>query len=58
MITSDILCNPSPIRPATAGDLEAVNGLLRQVLALHHAGRPDLFRAEGKKYTSMELVLE
>ena len=34
MITSDILCNPSPIRLSTAGDLEAVNGLLRQVLAL------------------------
>ena len=50
------ISNPSPIRLATAGDLEAVNGLLRQVLALHHAGRPDLFRAEGKKYSDAELL--
>ena len=35
--------------------MEAVNNLLRQVLVLHHAGRPDLFKAEGKKYTDEEL---
>ena len=44
------------IRKATGQDLPAVNALLRQVLAVHHAGRPDLFRAEGKKYTDAELL--
>lgn len=44
------------IRPAEAGDMEAVNGLLRQVLGVHNAGRPDLFRPEGKKYTDAELL--
>ena len=46
----------SPIRPATEADLPAVNALLRQVLAVHHAGRPDLFKAQGKKYTDEELL--
>ena len=45
----------SKIRKATAKDLPAVNRLLRQVLALHHEGRPDLFRASGKKYTDPQL---
>ena len=44
------------IRRAEAGDLAAVNGLLEQVLAVHHKGRPDLFRAVGKKYTDAELL--
>ncbi len=44
------------IRPAEARDLEAVNNLLRQVLAVHHEGRPDLFRPVGKKYTDDELL--
>ena len=44
------------IRPAEPRDLEAVNSLLRQVLAVHHKGRPDLFRPEGKKYTDDELL--
>ena len=44
------------IRPAESRDLEAVNGLLRQVLAVHHQGRSDLFRPEGKKYTDDELI--
>lgn len=44
------------IRKAEARDLPAVNRLLGQVLAVHHAGRPDLFRAEGKKYTDEELL--
>ena len=43
------------IRKAEIKDIEAVNNLLRQVLMLHHAGRPDLFKAEGKKYTDEEL---
>lgn len=44
------------IRPAQASDLEAINELLRQVLRVHHAGRPDLFRKEGKKFTDEELL--
>ncbi len=44
------------IRKAGAGDLETVNKLLRQVLRLHHDGRPDLFRPEGKKYTDEQLL--
>ena len=44
------------IRIANPGDLEAVNNLLRQVLKVHHEGRPDLFWAEGKKYTDEELL--
>lgn len=44
------------IRPAEPKDLEAVNTLLGQVLAVHHASRPDLFRPVGKKYTDDELL--
>ena len=44
------------IRKATEQDLGAVNNLLRQVLKVHNAGRPDLFRPEGKKYTDEELL--
>ena len=47
---------PVLIRKADAGDLEAVNSLLRQVLRVHHEGRPDLFRAQGKKYTDQQLL--
>ncbi len=51
---------PTPIhniiRPAEPRDLEAVNGLLGQVLAVHHEGRPDLFNASGKKYSDAELL--
>ena len=44
------------IRLAQPKDLNAVNSLLRQVLQVHHQGRPDLFRAQGKKYTDEELL--
>ena len=44
------------IRLAGPGDLEAVNRLLGQVLKVHHDGRPDLFRPEGKKYSDAELL--
>ena len=44
------------IRKATPGDLGAINDLLQQVLAVHNAGRPDLFKAVGKKYTDVELL--
>lgn len=44
------------IRKARQKDLDAVNNLLGQVLAIHNAGRPDLFRPTGKKYTDEELL--
>lgn len=46
----------SLIRKAVPGDIQTVNRLLEQVLAVHHKGRPDLFKAEGKKYTDHELL--
>lgn len=44
------------IRRATEKDLPRVNALLRQVLALHAAGRPDIFAENTKKYTDEELL--
>ena len=44
------------IRPAEPRDLDAVGEMLRQVLKVHHDGRPDLFRASGKKYTDEEIL--
>jgi ribosomal protein S18 acetylase RimI-like enzyme len=44
------------IRKAKEKDLPAVNSLLEQVLAVHHSGRPDLLRPEGKKYSNRELL--
>ena len=52
----DSVTTSSPIRLASEADLPAVNALLRQVLAVHHAGRPDLFKAVGKKYSDEELL--
>ena len=43
------------IRKAEKKDLRAVNRLLEQVLKIHHSGRPDLFRDQGKKYTDAAL---
>ena len=43
------------IRRAAETDLDGLNRLLRQVLDVHHKGRPDLFRADGKKYTDGQL---
>ena len=43
------------IRRAVSKDVNAMNRLLRQVLTVHHNGRPDLFRANAKKYTDDEL---
>lgn len=44
------------IRRAQAKDMEGINKLLFQVLAVHHNGRPDLFKSNAKKYTDEELL--
>lgn len=43
------------IRRATSEDIPALHRLLRQVLDVHHEGRPDLFRPNAAKYTNREL---
>lgn len=43
------------IRRAKETDMPGINNLLRQVLMVHHNGRPDLFKANAKKYTDAEL---
>lgn len=43
------------IRRAKEEDMEGINRLLCQVLMVHHNGRPDLFKADVKKYTDDEL---
>ena len=44
------------IRRATPQDLPGIDSLLSQVLDVHHAGRPDLFRAGARKYTDEQLL--
>lgn len=44
------------IRMAEPRDIGRINTLLYQVAAVHHQGRPDLFRAGSKKYTDGELL--
>lgn len=44
------------IRRAEKGDMAGINELLRQVLTVHHNGRPDLFKSDSKKYTDEELA--
>ena len=44
------------IRRAAASDISGINELLRQVLDVHHKGRPDIFRAGAKKYNDSELL--
>lgn len=44
------------IRKAERKDIEGIGRLLLQVCMVHHRGRPDLFRAGGRKYTDKELV--
>lgn len=46
---------PIEVRRAVAGDVPAIGRLLLQVCAVHAAGRPDLFRAGGRKYSDAEL---
>lgn len=43
------------IRRAENKDIGGINKLLHQVLMVHHKGRPDLFKANVKKYTDAEL---
>jgi len=44
------------IERAQIKDMEGINKLLKQVLMVHHKGRPDLFKADVKKYTDEELA--
>lgn len=43
------------IRRAVSDDCERINELLYQVQQLHSVGRPDLFKANAKKYTDLQL---
>ncbi|MDE6364189.1 MAG: GNAT family N-acetyltransferase [Lachnospiraceae bacterium] len=43
------------IRRADKKDMDGINRLLCQVLAVHHEGRPDLFKKDTKKYTDAQL---
>ena len=44
------------IRRAVRQDIPGIDRLLSQVLDVHHAGRPDLFRAHTRKYTDEQLL--
>lgn len=44
------------IRRAIQTDINGINKLLQEVLTIHHNGRPDLFKANAKKYTDEELM--
>ena len=44
------------IRRADAQDITSINRLLSQVLNVHHKDRPDIFRANCKKYTDAQLL--
>ena len=43
------------IRHAGTQDIPGLDRLLSQVLTVHHNGRPDLFRANARKYNDDEL---
>lgn len=43
------------IRRAQHGDIPVINDLLCQILNVHHAGRPDIFKNGAKKYKEEEL---
>ena len=43
------------IRRADKRDMEKIKDLLNQVLTVHHNGRPDIFKANCRKYTDSEL---
>lgn len=44
------------IRRAELKDMSGINNLLRQVLMVHYNGRPDIFKANAKKYTDEQLA--
>ncbi len=44
------------IRRAENIDIDGINCLLRQVLEVHHIGRPDIFKGNAKKYSDEELT--
>ena len=44
------------IRLAQEKDIPKIENLLEQILLVHHEGRPDIFKATGKKYTAKELT--
>ncbi|MBP3857885.1 MAG: GNAT family N-acetyltransferase [Ruminiclostridium sp.] len=44
------------LRRASQSDKDSINSLLRQVLEVHHNGRPDLFKGGVKKYTDEQLA--
>lgn len=44
------------IRLAKKQDIPGIHLLLSQVLNVHHQGRPDLFKANARKYTDEELI--
>lgn len=44
------------IRRAVLSDMPGINNLLKQVLEVHHKGRPDIFKGGCKKYTDEELA--
>ncbi len=44
------------IRRGEERDLKGIHRLLRQVLMVHHEGRPDLFKSGTEKYTDDELL--
>lgn len=44
------------IRNANEKDLPHIIRLLEQVLEVHHKGRPDLFKANCRKYSDSELL--
>ncbi len=48
------------VRRAASEDLERIDELLRQVCNVHHRGRPDIFREDGRKYNraELEVILE
>lgn len=46
------------IRRAEERDIPRIHGLLAQVAQVHHTGRPDLFRAGGRKYTDAPVESE
>ncbi len=43
------------IKKASEMHIEGIDKLLFQVLTVHHEGRPDLFRANARKYTDEQL---